>query len=271
MSEEELPPYESNNEEKNNMEVAKEEPFTLLQIHSTDEQFSDNVERVKLYSHGQYNCVNLSLVLLGIIDKEDVNKYLDICTQRNAITMEHETSLILAWSLNQAQYDFKGVLESILIFNISGNTETFKEVMGTMAGIYGFLRDNYSTPVMIEWNDGSGHMVILRKGGIHLGTAIVEPQVEEGKAFPFLIGVFDNYDEEQIKYINKIKTIYFLRGPAISEYENRLIKVSPGGELLMNIREGGRRRIRQRKQKTRRSKRKGLKSVRRKTIRGSSL
>lgn len=242
------------------MIVNKEEPFTLLQFHSTDKQFSENILLAREYSHGKNNCVNLSLVLLGIIDKSDIDRYLDICTQRGRTTSIDELTEILTWSFNEATIfgKFPGVSESMVSYRIDGDIEVFKQTMNNFVGVGGLLKDNYMTPLLIRWNDGAGHVVILRKGGIRLGASIVDAQVKENQEFPFILDIFDDEDLTQKEFFIKgISTISILKGPEITSYNTPYIKIKPSKETMNNRQEGGKRKTRSKKRKHRRTRRSG--------------
>lgn len=276
-----LPNYQSENENggKNKMEVVPEAPFILLQFHSTDKEFNDNLLLAKPYSYGKYNCANLSLVLLGIIDESDINDYLDKCTVRGVATTEEEINENLQWSLNKISEEFPGIHKSVVEYPINGDKEAFSSLMLYLVGEQGYLNEEYSTPLLVRWKDGDQHIVVLRKGGQKtkegrlLGTAIIDAQVNEGDDYPLLFGVFDEGEDEdkkqkqkREKFINDTASIFILRGQKISELAMSMAKIKPGRDMMSW--QGGKRK---RKQKTKRSKRRGLKSVRRKTIRGSSL
>lgn len=277
MSQASLESYVSDNEE-NKMEVVPEAPFILLQFHSTDKEFKDNLLLAKDYSYGKYNCVNLSLVLLGIIDESDIKEYLEKCTNRGVVTTEEEIDENFKWSLEKISEEFPGLKKSVIQYPINGNKEAFSSLMLDLVGGQGYLKEEYSTPLLVQWKDGGQHMVVLRKGGQQteegrrLGTAIIDAQVNEGDDYPLLFGVFDegededkNQKQKREAFINNTLSIFILRGQKIDELAKSLAKINPGKDMMSW--QGGKRK----KRKTRRSKKRGLKSVRRKTIRGSSL
>lgn len=237
-----------------------QEPFTLLQIYNTNDKFKEYLERLKPYSLAEFNCANLSLVLLGLIKDDDIIPYMEICNARNRLTDEEEFISDLRSAFAKVNYEIPKVssINPISIkYDIKGDPKAFQTHILDISLQY--LKGGYSTPLIIRNKDGTMHMVVLRKEEIIPHTYLFEAQVKPGQPYPLVMNAID-INDYNLSYISGIDSIYFLKGPEINMYEIMTSKIAPSQYLMRESGLGGGKR--KRRNKTKKQKRKQRKTKR---------
>lgn len=234
----------------------------LLQIPVTDEELHERLVITKDFSKAArknilLNCANLTFVLLGLV--EDPKNYLGFCTTRNRGTQDSEIEDVIVGALAKAGIEYNS--QNKLTEKTMDKPEDYTKTMNYFLEI---LSVGNATPLWFEFTNDVLHLVFLRKKDKTTLELIDSQDINRDASYPLTTKHYGIFNIQPYK--KNIRKILWLKGPTLTSQQALKAK-SNIDKFLMFETHGGKRK----KQKTRRSKRRGLKSVRRKTIRGSSL
>ena len=219
------------------------EDYGLFQVQLSEFDLNMNFIKTKAavdeYQGNQaLNCLNLTVVLLGII--EDPKEYLKICKERNRSTPLQELNNITKNAFQKIGVPYKG-LESFTHVN---EIKPMNPLLLSLQKLGKYLHNGHATPVGFQYDDGQGHMALLRKdkkGSLEL----IDPQLyAEDGTYPFRTPiVLFSKEYKPIPYAKSVVKVVGFQGPSMSGLSSAFAK-SGLTSHLMREEKGGRRKTR---------------------------
>lgn len=200
------------------------------------------------------NCANLSFVYLGMIKRPKA--YLETCTPREAGTNSFEISDTLRLSLRQVGYNLPPLVEgkSVIALPVTAGVSFGQRIREIAAR----LNPLHATLLPIRFENGSGHVCVLRKKGggvLPLEIELVDPQLfNPDGSYPLRVSVNEGALMPS-PYVQAVTFLNAILGPTIDAFQVFQIPFNITGEkgFLMNVMGGS---------KTRKSKRRASRRLR---------
>lgn len=205
-----------------------------FRVYVSDGMLKKRLQKTKEYSQsaGQnkmfYNCANLTVVLLGLIEKED--KYLDTCVKRDRGTVYHELDLITQSVCKKAGIKYlgreysgtgKNLQEDDTHMTVTDVTQQFPFTT-QLINIGETLPKSYATFLGVIFADGVNHTCLLRKSDSGL-LELVDPQIlGVDKKYPLRYIISGSVDCNPFRKV--VTQIIHFEGPSIDPKHLRLAK-----------------------------------------------